>query len=848
MAKIMIVGDLSVDWLQYPVAAVDATTESNISNWRLYPGTRMMARPGGALLIAGFLKASDHTLLTHRIGTLETIPPDRAIHSLAELEAFPSSTKKEDVKNLVYRVKTLRGFCGPSIGNPDPWELENNDPSVDILVVDDAGNGYRNFEQSWPQALKKPENDPVIIYKNHRPLATGELWNQLQIHAQRLVVVVSADDLRAEPHGLNISRRLSWERTAKDFVWQTACNAHLMTLAACANLIVRFGIDGAIHYVRRGGQVSAQLYYDPLRAEDGFYDECPGKMVGLTSAFVAGLTLKIAEQGLAGIGAGIREGIAASRRLLLSGFGPVAQDREPDYQLAELFIPAEREGTVADVAIPQPSSNESPDPESWCILKDIGQFSLEDTAEQIVFHGENRALRNVPVGKFGDLKTVDRSEIESFRSIQNILGEYVKKLDVTRPLSIAVFGPPGAGKSFGVTQVAESIAKDKIKKIEFNVAQFRAQQDLVSALHKVRDMALEGIIPLVFFDEFDSVFEGHLGWLKYFLAPMQDGKFRDGESMHPVGKAIFVFAGGTAKTLDVFSGRDLTGSKAKLFEEQFRKSKGPDFISRLRGYVDILGPNPVHEQDFFYMIRRAMLLRSMLERSSYRNKLFDRTGKMRIDRGVLRAFLKVPVYEHGTRSLECIIDMSTLRGRKSYEQAALPPFQQLQLHVDADAFMKLVARDVLFVAARETLARQIHESFRKIKKAGKPKNDPALRPWSRLPENYKKSSRKQADDMTQKLQAIRCSFHVSRKKSIHKIQFTPAEIEILAKLEHERFVRERLLDGWSLGPVKDSDKKISPYLVPWDELTQKIQDIDRKMMRQIPDFMAKAGFEIYRIE
>ncbi|MCL5997202.1 MAG: hypothetical protein M1546_14275 [Chloroflexi bacterium] len=56
----------------------------------------------------------------------------------------------------------------------------------------------------------------------------------------RLVVVFSADDLRAE--GLSISRRLLWQRTAKDFVCQMACNPLLEWLANCDNVIVRFDL------------------------------------------------------------------------------------------------------------------------------------------------------------------------------------------------------------------------------------------------------------------------------------------------------------------------------------------------------------------------------------------------------------------------------------------------------------------------------------------------------------------------------------------------------------------------------------------------------------------------------
>ncbi|MBK8280226.1 MAG: hypothetical protein IPK94_09000 [Saprospiraceae bacterium] len=59
-------------------------------------------------------------------------------------------------------------------------------------------------------------------------------------------------------------------------------------------------------------------------------------------------------------------------------------------------------------------------------------------------------------------------------------------------------------------------------------------------------ISTSGKTPLIFFDEFDTAYNSKaLGWIQYFLAPMQDGVFKDGEKLHPLGKAIFVFAGGT---------------------------------------------------------------------------------------------------------------------------------------------------------------------------------------------------------------------------------------------------------------------------------------------------------------
>ena len=99
-----------------------------------------------------------------------------------------------------------------------------------------------------------------------------------------------------------------------------ASNRDLIPLAKCHNLIVRFGLDGAIHHKNSGAIAETQLYYDPLHAEGDYSENYNGGMVGLASAFVAAITACILKHGLNGIGRGIRNGILSSRRLLKSGF------------------------------------------------------------------------------------------------------------------------------------------------------------------------------------------------------------------------------------------------------------------------------------------------------------------------------------------------------------------------------------------------------------------------------------------------------------------------------------------------------------------------------------------------
>lgn len=127
--------------------------------------------------------------------------------------------------------------------------------------------------------------------------------------------------------------------------------------------------------------------------------------------------------------------------------------------------------------------------------------------------------------------------------------------------------------------------------LEFNLSQFANADDLIGAFHQIRDKVLQCRLPVVFFDEFDSQ---SYRWLQFLLAPMQDGKFQEGQVTHPIGKCVFIFAGGTSWTYETFgpppssattggSSSSTTGGVGHLSaaEMEFRLAKGPDFKSRL---------------------------------------------------------------------------------------------------------------------------------------------------------------------------------------------------------------------------------------------------------------------------
>jgi hypothetical protein len=286
-----------------------------------------------------------------------------------------------------------------------------------------------------------------------------------------------------------------------------------------------------------------------------------------------------------------------------------------------------------------------------------------------------------PVATFGDLHAIDREEIEGYRSVAQLIRDYIEGNQIKKPLSIGVFGPPGSGKSFGITQVFRSISRSNRDPQQFNLAQFSSPADLSNAFLRVRNAGTGGEVPLVFFDEFDSDLLGvELGWLRYFLAPMQDGTFFFDKESHFVGRAILVFAGGTSSNFRAFSREDETSEQAR---GKFSASKGFDFVSRLSGNLNVLGVNPREDtEDPSFVLRRAIVIRGRLKQE----RQFGRNKRALVPSQFIRKLLNVSYYKHGARSIEMIIRMCVGRDGMLH----LPPPDQLVMHVhkkDAEAIL-----------------------------------------------------------------------------------------------------------------------------------------------------------------
>lgn len=831
---VVVSGDVTVDWnlARESLSSVSPEPAGGRASWR-----------GGAALLADLITSIAATLEPQggqvRVSAVdaptEPVPPgdDDRNHSYSVWSQFAAErgAKVDKVWRVVSALGVDRSLTDDAV-RAEWTRLADALARADVIVLDDAALGFRDLSDGDLWRRVAAERHPWIVLKQARPIAQGPLWEHvLAAAADRLIVVLAIDDLRGRE--IQVSRALSWERTAQELVWELINKPDVNVLSRIAHTVVSFGPTSAVLVSgssATNGHPRCTLFFDPELVEGVWEDEHAGGIMGGTDCLTAALVRELLlDPDVPELGRGIGAGVAAARSLHLNGYEERGRGRLGlGFPVAAVVaeMSAGRE-PLQSVAVPEPS-----DGEYWTILEARCTGNLTAKAADIARQGPKRALVGVPLGRFGHLVTADRSEIEAFRSIAGLIREYAHDPS-SGPLSVGVFGPPGSGKSFGVKQVAAAVAGKQVSKpLEFNLAQLRSPDELADAFHLVRDKALAGEIPLVFWDEFDTALDGvPLGWLRYFLAPMQDGEFRQGQLSHPIGSSIFVFAGGTCARVEDF-GKGLP-------DEVFRQAKGPDFVSRLKGFVNVLGPNAQNDADPYYVIRRAILLRSILERKV--PQLFD-GDELRIDSGVLRAFLETTEFRHGARSLEAVVATSHLAHLSSFERSSLPAAAQLALHVDAQDFLALVQRPDLSGPLLERLARAAHRVYEKALPDG---STTASVDYDDLPPYKQDENRDNVRDIPAKLALVDCTM-VPASTGAMPTELTSDEVEVLAREEHERWMRD-LGPGWRYGTPTDKTRKIHAAYVSWDELPADERDKDRNLVSEIRAILHEAGYVLVRV-
>lgn len=866
-------------------------------------GFFMKQMGGGSLLLSGLIAQAVADLKDWKTEfglevDPKTLPPEYHAYCLWQPQiANPGAEKREQFQVWRASVPALgyghpnppsaangEGETAPSTHGPTLGRFKAPSSAPEIVVIDDAGLRFRQADskECWPFGAAEQGTKPRwIVLKLTGSIGDSDLYREIRRcyrddttdnpdskvtgkPIDNLIVIISADHIRRSD--VRLSRGLSWEATLENLTAELETNPALKSLRDARHLIITFRLDAAFWRNNDGPASSSMLVFDAVNAEgDWEARQGEGASFGYMSCFTAAVVRALCSTDSKNdpdFEAALGAGLGAARELRVMGHGRADADApEPGFPCGDIVkaITAPQP-TQKFVSVQLPSS--LPEDGKWMMLDEWHHYarlhsrqqSHREVARAVAVLGP-AALERFPVARFGDLQTVDRNEIESLRTLRHLITAYQNGGSQKRPLSLGVFGPPGAGKSFGVTQIAMAvlgITEDDI--LTFNLSQFNDTGDLIGAFHRIRDRVLTGTTPLVFWDEFDS--QGYR-WLQYLLAPMQDGVFQQGQATHPIGKCVFVFAGATSPTFDTFgppNPKELPELLNLPPEQQreaennwldFALKKGPDFKSRIVGFLNVLGPNPRQKchmaggrrvwtddpTDVCSPIRRALFIRAQF-------RLKDGV-RLEMDSGVLRALLETPRYKSGSRSLEFLCShLRTQSAGFTPRRSHLPGHQLLDMHVDAKTFWEICERDNAFLAMSTELASALHEGFR-LQIPGELLDVPyaALPPDKQIANRYQ-ALRIPAILGMAKLQLVRgariaaAELVVARQEEdteVRQILAEPDMLNVLAEAEHNGWMVERMLAGIKYARNPDpARKETHDKLIPFVQLKEEDKDKDRQ--------------------
>lgn len=263
-----VAGAVSYDYLIYPMTLLDSTSLSEkVDKGEL---AQLVIRTGSADLVAQLLTAAapQWNVEIHS-PALEKPVSNCLKHNASSIVDLSRNTQPPGDK-VAFEVVQVRQIGKRPVWHSPPIEKVAG-LGVSTVIISGSGDAYQDVEPALDFLQRvKPK---YIVHHMTRPLATGRLWDIIRNgplvtegppDPDHLAVIIDADDLRAE--GIALSRSLSWESAAEDFVRNLGSNGRLDTLVTCPNLIVRFGNEGVIHHRGRDA-TDPKLYFPPRQME-----------------------------------------------------------------------------------------------------------------------------------------------------------------------------------------------------------------------------------------------------------------------------------------------------------------------------------------------------------------------------------------------------------------------------------------------------------------------------------------------------------------------------------------------------------------------------------------------------
>lgn len=189
-----------------------------------------------------------------------------------------------------------------------------------------------------------------------------------------------------------------------------------------------------------------------------------------------------------------------------------------------------------------------------------------------------------------------------------------------------------------------------------------------------------------------------------------------------------------------------------------------------------------------------------------------------------------------------------VRASENASHPQTPPSPELapRTLVPFGSYDQVIGASGLMDPVPDAAPRALHEAYE-----GFLSGKPAQVPWQTLPERFRTSNRRAIQHVPAKLASAGYALEthlssgrhsptgVPKLKTGNKLCNDAETLEMLSRLEHERWMMDRWLEGWRYDPTRDDDRLLHPDLIPFDDLTAEIQAYDTKFVEFIGQFLQR---------
>lgn len=180
----------------------------------------------------------------------------------------------------------------------------------------------------------------------------------------------------------------------------------------------------------------------------------------------------------------------------------------------------------------------------------------------------------------------------------------------------------------------------------------------------------------------------------------------------------------------------------------------------------------------------------------------------------------------------------------SLDKSHLPKHEPIEYFETLD---ETISIDVVVNEALDAMARTLHNAYlqTQLDAGGETAQNASLVRWSDLPVHKKKANQHAAAHIDVKLRISSCEAR-PLDDPITEVDFPPEDetMELLAQLEHRRWMADKYIAGYSYGPERDEDRMLHPDLIPWEQLTEADKQKDRDSIRQIPTMLSLQDLKV----